>query len=162
MTTNKITIMRKLEAVEQSIREAYREIDKYVMTFVPVQIKKRTRLGYGVKAENEKQERLAGLSPNYVKRRKNLDLNSETRPGKSNLTRTGQMLDGIEAQRLGEGEYRFFINGNRNDSDLSNDEVATFVEKAGRPFFHLSKTERANIFRSARKIIQNALKRLRG
>lgn len=56
-------------------------------------IRKRVRSGYGVQGDFKPKQKLDALSPRYIDARKRFKgLDSTTRPGKSNLTLTGQML----------------------------------------------------------------------
>jgi hypothetical protein len=59
-------------------------------------VRKRTRLGYGVTKQFGERGKLAPLSPNYVEQRRMFNqLAAYTTPKKSNLTRTGQMLESL-------------------------------------------------------------------
>jgi len=141
-------------------------------------VKNRTRLGFGVPKEGAPREALDPLSDSYKKQRageiafaKNKQgmtysyiptnpktLSSETTPAKSNLTNTGQMLNNIKLKSVSTGRATIHITGKRDDSDLTNDQVAGFVSEK-RPFFQLSKTELKQIallFQSVlRKIISS-------
>lgn len=108
-------------------------------------VKLRTRLGSGVGSEGEEKGALAPLKHSTIKQRQALQsknrLSNLTTPGKSNLTRTGQLLDSVEAHDPESGSVMVGPRGDRSDSKLSNDEVGAFVTTAGRPFNNLSKTE---------------------
>lgn len=141
-------------------------------------VKNRTRLGYGVPKEGAPRELLAALEPSYVAQRKGEVaffktkdgelraykpksppvLSSATTPAKSNLTKTGQMLNNIGIEDVSTGRVSLEIKGDRTDSDLTNAEVAGFVSEK-RPFFNLSNTELKQIallFESVlRKIISS-------
>jgi hypothetical protein len=129
----------------------------YLLTQIPEQIRKRTRLGKGVddKGGNIKLNPLTEL---YVERRKKLPLSGQTTPKKSNLTATGQMLESIKGTRQGL-KFIFSFIGNRKDGKTNN-EVASYAPKLGRPFFNLSNTEKNGISRGIRKLINDALKKL--
>ncbi len=83
-----------------------------------------------------------------------------TTPRKSNLTMTGQMLDAIEYIIRPMKIILLIGNTKRNDSDLTNKEVAIYATKQGRPFFNFSKSEIRQMTREASKIIKAKLKSL--
>lgn len=85
-------------------------------------------------------------------------LDSNTRPKKSNLTATGQMLRAIFGTRQGT-RFIFSFKGSREDGK-TNDEVASYAPKLGRPFFNLSNTERVGVQRKLAQLIRNALKKI--
>jgi hypothetical protein len=68
------------------------------------------------------------------------------------------MLDSIKGTRQGL-KFIFSFIGNRKDGK-TNDEVASYAPKLGRPFFNLSNTEKNGISRGIRKLINDALKKL--
>lgn len=104
------------------------------------EIKKRTRLGYGVSKNNGSKERLESLSEQYKRARSRMDLSGETSPNKSNLTQTGSMLDSLEPVRT--GEYSIQVTPTGNDSNgISNADKASWLTEQGRPFMFLSKPE---------------------
>ncbi len=104
-------------------------------------IRKRTRLGYGVRSYGGSKERLKPLSDKYKTRRKDMDLSQNTTPAKSNLTKTGQLLDSIATQTVRKGQVRVGPGGRRTGESLTNEEVGEFVAEAGRPFNTLTDIE---------------------
>jgi hypothetical protein len=120
------------------------------------QIQKRTRLGKGVASENGTLSRLKKLKPDYIKQRKKGKLSSKTTPARSNLTRTGQLLKSIKggAKTFGKIIVEFF--GDRNDGK-TNDDIAGWQEKQGRPFFYMSKPERNKLTGELRKDIEQRI-----
>lgn len=97
-------------------------------------IKKRTRLGYGVSSQEGDKERLNPLSDSYKKQRKLHPKSSDTTPTKSNLTRTGDMLNSLTAE-VGQSSVKLTFKGKLNI------DKAGFVTEGGRPFMNLSKAE---------------------
>jgi hypothetical protein len=95
-------------------------------------IRNRTRECYGVKKNGGRRQGLANLSPSYIKfrRRNSSRLSAFTSPGKSNLTFTGEMLNGLISKRSGKSVTITF------DSSR-NRKVAGYVS-AKRPFLFLS------------------------
>lgn len=128
----------------------------FLLTEIPAQIEKRTRLGKGV-SEGGELEKLKPLSEKYVKFRKG-KVSGLTSPKKSNLTFTGQMLSAIKGVRNGT-LFTFFFTGKRDDGK-SNAEIAQYAREKGRPFFNLSNSERNGLQRKISKIIKESIKKL--
>lgn len=126
------------------------------------QIRKRTRLGFGVKERGGKQEKLAPLADSTKKGRqyakKKGELNSQTTPNRSNLTRTGELLDSIVGT-FKDGVIKIWFNEKRASGKISNPEVASVVSKA-RPFFELTKPELAMVEYEVRQAIEKELRQL--
>lgn len=102
-------------------------------------IKLRTRQGYGVNEKGGKREALRKLSDPYIERRKTLKkqgkLSQKTSPrgvrGRSNLTKTGKMLDSLSYKVDGDS-VEVFIKGSENqDKAKENAEM-------GRPFMNMT------------------------
>lgn len=119
-------------------------------------IRKRTRLGYGApkgEAGAVDRFRLAALSEGWIKFRKTTGaswLSEFTRARRSNLTFTGQMLDSLGVVRGQKGQVVIGPQGYRTDPfshGLSNEQVANFVAKKGRPFNDLTKPEMKQVVR---------------
>jgi hypothetical protein len=153
-----------VKRLEKSVKEAINRkalID--VGVFATDLIVKRTRLGYGVKKDYDSKEKLAKLSPNYVKQRKMFDgLHSLTRPNKSNLTRTGQMLDSI-ASKVKSNVIEITATGTRDDGKRNADIVRYNAEGGrGRPkriFMNISQLEFKQIVRFYRKTFGDLLRK---
>ena len=108
------------------------------------QIQVRTRSGFGVAGNGQRQRRLRPLSSRYIEQRRFARgvgiLAGSTTPARSNLTYTGNMLESIN--------YR--VNRRNIQFGFSNSEaerVAEEVQSRGRPFFNLSSTEIRNLTR---------------
>ena len=125
-------------------------------------IKRRTRLGYGVKdgRRSGKRERLKETKESYRKARardkKRGRLSSTTTVKKSNLTRTGQLLASIRGRSSGTAAI-IETKGGRDDG-RSNSEVAGYVAENGRPFFELTDKELKGLRNTIKK---DLIKRLR-
>lgn len=151
----RITRAKLARAIEQGQRKAARDL---ALT-LPDVIRERVRSGIGLTGT------FKALSESYVRLRRRLSrgLSKETNPETSNLTATGQMLNAIIGQATGT-VIRIFIRGNRKrelsgDSVKSNNEIRGYVEK-DRPFFGLTKNERALAEKNAAEIIAQEIKRV--
>lgn len=122
-------------------------------------IVKRTRLGFGVGGDGEERVNLKALSSSWIRQRKRLDeemsiLSQFTTTARSNLTFTGQMLDSMQVIRVAQGKIVIGPKGYRTDplsKGISNEQVANYVAKAGRPFNNLSRLEQAQLVRFYRR-----------
>lgn len=109
--------------------------------------------------------RFARINGILVPLRRNIKapkLSSDTTPTKSNLTATGQMLNAMVGEANGT-VIRITIKGDRTreltgEPKLSNNEVRKHVE-VERPFFGLTKKERAIIDKNAMEIIKQEIRR---
>lgn len=139
------------KAIETTVKR--QNFKKYIDKAAEL-IKKRTRLGYGVQGKDQPKTRLKELSEGYVKQRQKMrrdgELSANTSAKKSNLTKTGQMLDSITGVTDGDAEGHIEFKGSRTDSDLSNADLAEINEKT-RPFFTLSNLEIKQITDDLRK-----------
>jgi hypothetical protein len=121
-------------------------------------VRLRTRLGYGVAKQGAVKERLKSLSRPYVGQRAEFKgLSDLTSPGKSNLTRTGQMLDSLDVKSTGTGTVKYGPTGERDDG-LSNQEVAGYVSEK-RPFVNLSNVEEKRIQDSIGKDLREEMQK---
>lgn len=135
---------------------------------------KRTKSGLGTNGKLEK------LSPSYIEFRKRWKafLASDTTPGKSNLTATGQLLEALFYRVVGN---RFFIKVNSKQRDeglggeelvktqvskkkyemkskLTNEQVRKFVEDAGREFLQLNDKEKKDLEKFTADILRQSLR----
>lgn len=110
-------------------------------------IKLRTKLGSGVAAAGQEKRKLKPLADSTVEQRERLakkgKLSDMTTPRKSNLTRTGQLLDSMRAHDPDSGTVLVGPSGNRKNEKrgLTNELLGAFVTAAGRAFNNLSKIE---------------------
>jgi hypothetical protein len=146
----------------------------FLLKEIPDLIRVRTRLGKGVSNFGKPLSKLKALSDSYSLQRQGAKKGSAkfraktkdgvkivefpaktvkkladlTTPKKSNLTYTGQLLDSIQAKRLGT-VIEVSLKQQRNDG-LTNDKVAGYV-KGERPFLNLAKTEITNVQRKVKE-----------
>ena len=120
-------------------------------------IQRRTRKGYGVRADGGTLERLKPLSKEYVRARRSMRLSSFTSPGKSNLTRSSELLGAIGARRVRPGSWviNFLVT---RDSGLPNARLAQYVAAQGRPFMHLAREELDALAKSYRRSFDQVVK----
>lgn len=106
-------------------------------------IKKRTRLGYGVSSFGEEKYKLPPLEERTVERREDLKqkgrLSESTSPAKSNLTERGFLLDALIGRFNTKGKINFVFRENRGDGK-ANSKIASYVSKK-RPFLNISNLE---------------------
>lgn len=126
------------------------------------QIKKRTRLGYGLsngKNGEAKRKRLKRLSEPYKKQRGRMNLSGETSAKRSNLTQSGDMLDDIDYK------IKAKTNSGRkvklSFSDSFSKKKAEWNSK-DRKFFGLTKPEKklitAKLAEKLRKVLKKIIK----
>lgn len=120
----------------------------FLLQEIPRIIKVRTRLGKGLLGK------LKELTPKYVEiRKKDKSLYNETTPKRSNLTRTGEMLNSIIGSRSGSlFTFRF--------SNTDSDKKAYWADQTGRPFFDLTPSERNGLQRKISAIIRDTIRQL--
>jgi len=83
-----------------------RKVSLSIFTRLMLSIRKRTRLGFGADYWGGKRKKLKKLSPRYVKQRKRYGVNSsKASPSRSNLTRTGKMLDAFRVYFIASGKF---------------------------------------------------------
>jgi hypothetical protein len=146
-------------------------------------IKLRTRLGSGVATNGADKQKLKPLAKSTIEVRKGnlafyrnakgqsipftpddngakVKLSDQTSPSKSNLTRTGQLLDSEGVTKVGYGTVAIGPHGPRHDSKLSNEQVAEHVTRGGRPFNNLSKVEVKRLQDGIKKQLRDLLKRV--
>lgn len=119
-------------------------------------IKDRTRDGFGVTA-NRKKKLKALKRSTKIARARFKGLSSETAPGISNLTRSGQLLDAIEGVGLN-GASKVQIKTGRNDGS-KNDDIIKGQEKQGRAFLELSGGEKQEIAREAKALMLKEIRK---
>lgn len=162
-----------IRRIESALKGANRtkQIDDIGKQLVD-RIKLRTRLGKGLSKPGQiggSPQPLAPLSKNYVKQRQSANLSGLTKPGKSNLTRTGALLDAITHEAK-DGEIRIFLDGDhysglsaeRLAEVLSEDDAKRASLKAAGQLPSATKKQRqkkSKILKSFRKILK-ALKGL--
>lgn len=146
--------------------------------FAADRIVKRTRLGKGVESRGGDPQSLKPLSASYKEQRKGKlaffttasgvkvpfkpdrteRLDGTTSAGKSNLTRTGQLLRSIKVIAVKAGSVVIGPTGGRVGSFLNNKDVARYVQEE-RPFLNLSKPEVNALAKFFREKLSEALKK---
>jgi hypothetical protein len=163
---------KQLEDIIGKLKRTLKEaISKTAMqevgNFTASLIVKRTRLGYGVTNFTEGKKLLAPLKASTVKRRSMFaGLDGTTRPGKSNLTMTGQMLRSMRARVEGTGAVVIEPTGERSGNAKNkptNYQVAQFAHDGApgrrpRIFNRISKAEFNQVKRFYRKTFGDLLR----
>lgn len=147
MSKNRIdkVILRHAEKVRS------KEIMQEVADLMKEMVVKRTRLGSGSDGPGGNKTKLNPLSPAYIAQRKRMkeELSPLTTPSRSNLTRTGHMLDSVVTE-VDEGVASLTF------SDEHAGDKAKWVSK-DRPFFYLTKTELDRVLRFLRNKIREII-----
>lgn len=153
-------IGRLKRTVKEAIsRTAMQEVGNFTASLIV----KRTRLGYGVTNFTEGKKLLAPLKASTVKRRSMFaGLDGTTKPKKSNLTMTGQMLRSMRARVESAGVVVIEPTGTRSDGK-TNFQVAQYAHDGGpsrrpRIFNRISKAEFNQVKRFYRKTFSDLLR----
>jgi len=149
-------LSKLIEKLGGDIKETLR--DKRVLNEIGEEavddIVKRTRLGYGVEKNGDKKGKLKPLSESYKEQRKEERkegrLSTATSPSKSNLTRTGAMLDDLYHEVEEDGVTIRF-------KSKFSDVKAAKVSRS-RPFLNLSDLQVKRITRKVGDLIKSILK----
>lgn len=160
--------LAKMRALQESVKELKKP--ENMMKFggqIKEMVRIRTRVGFGVDVTGGSKHPMKPLSPGYIEQRQKMQsgaasrsnskslkghakrdavhaaggLYPETTPSKSNLTRTGQMLNSVDVKSVGTGRVTVGPTGSRSDSEHSNAQIAEFQEAKGRSFNKLSDIE---------------------
>jgi hypothetical protein len=145
-------LSKKIQAAIQIQKSLMDDIGKLVTK----NVKTRTRRGFGVTKEGGSSTKLVALSDPYKKRRKQLKaqgkLSPETTPAKSNLTRTGAMVDSLE-YTIDKETVTISVTGAHNKTK------AKEQGKRGRVFMNLNKREIKDIADVIKKAIGDNIKK---
>lgn len=137
---------QNLKNIENFVKKMNEDIAKLttkehlqsVGEFIANNIKKRTRLGYGVNDNLQEKVKLKKLSPEYIEFRKKFDqLHSFVTPRESKLTLTGSMLDNLKVKSIQGNKIKIGPVG-YDDFGVSNSNKAYYQEVQGRIFLRLS------------------------
>ena len=169
--------MGDIEAIvtKQLKKAVTASLDKQLAQDTANIVKKRTQLGFGVDS-NGRQFKLPALSESYRAQRKGdiafftdsrgnvipyepatpPRLSKKTTPAKSNLTKTGEMLESLTGE-VKDNKIFIDVKGLRKDgSGMTNKEVSDFVEAQGRTFLDLTSAERKQLIREIKnRILRN-------
>lgn len=159
MPSSSQQIKKVFQNIEKAINDAVkakelRPLAEYAIDLIV----KRTRLGYGVNRQFGSKVKLKKLSERYIEQRERSRLSGLTRPGTSNLTFTGQLLDSLRIISQSGSSIKIGPQGRRKDG-LGNDEVAAYQEEQGRIFNRVSKLEYQQLLRFYRRTFGDLLKR---
>jgi phage gpG-like protein len=140
-----VSVRRQFGDIEKRIKKEIgdglsQRAMRRIGTVMLVLITRRTREGYGAVRTGAGRKPLKELSGEYIKRRKRARLDPTTRPSKSNLTFTGQMLRSMSI--LGTTNTAVLVGPKRSrrKGGLTNFQVAELVSKE-RPFLFLTDKE---------------------
>lgn len=139
-------ILKALSLKVKNITKDEAKSFDFLLDEIPMRIIRRTLLG-----KDLNNSPLKKLSPNYIKARKKMDLGSDAKPVKSNLTLTGEMLSSIEGKRSGSLFTFFFSNSFSNDK-------ARWAKEGGRPFFGLSESDKKGLTTKISSILRQILR----
>lgn len=123
------------------------------------QVVKRTRKGLGANRTNAQEKPLKPLSPNYIAKRRKSKLDKTTKPSKSNLTFTGQLLRSMRVKEVTNRGVRWGANRRRRKGGLTNERLADIVSEQ-RPFNNLSKQDIDKLAKYLDKNLARLLKKL--
>jgi len=140
-------ILRELSKKVKDVTKTEAKSFDFLLDEIPMRIIRRTLLGKDISNSPLKK-----LSPNYIKARKKMDLGSDAKPTKSNLTLTGEMLSSIEGKRSGT-LFTFSFGSNT----FANDK-ARWAKEGGRPFFGLSETDKKGLTTKISSIFRQILR----
>lgn len=126
-------IKKRLEAAMKELTSS--QFKKEVGERVKDGIVDRTRQGKAAQSEGARPKKLEPLTEGYKKYRKSLRkrgiLSSKTQPARSNLTKTGEMLDSVQSKVSGE-KITIQVTGDENIRKANEN------AKMGRPFMNIS------------------------
>lgn len=140
-------ILKALSLKVKNITKDEAKSFDFLLDEIPMRIIRRTLLG-----KDLNNSPLKKLSPNYIKARKKMDLGSDAKPAKSNLTLTGEMLSSIVGVRNG-NIFTFSFGSNT----FANDK-ARWAKEGGRPFFGLSETDKKGLTTKISSILRQILR----
>jgi uncharacterized spore protein YtfJ len=119
-------------------------------------IKTRTRLGKGVEAKGATASPLKKLSPGYQERRTRLkeagELSTKTTPKKSNLTKTGRMIDSVKYQVTSDNKVEIFVSSDQERKVKANADL-------GRKFLNFSDLDQKRISDLIKQRIREVLRK---
>jgi hypothetical protein len=162
MSDNPVKTMKTLTiALEKALEDTLTKTNmkRYAKSLAD-DIKKRTRLGRGVLKNFGKTHKLKPLTSNeYIEQRyddKEAGILSQyTSPERSNLTRTGQLLDAIQSEVINNHKFEISVKDNRRGRDeVKNSDIVEGQEGQGRSFLYASDLEFKRVRDQFRKDLQ--------
>jgi hypothetical protein len=165
---SKIDLSKITEAIKESVFG--RQQMKEFMQGLANDIKKRTRMGYGVGRDLGPKGKFLPLSKKYKKYRKEkASLSEFTKPTRSNLTLSGQLLDSLIADSSGTLKGEITIKDTRKPikgqkKTPTNNQLAEWHEEGAgklpkRPFMHVSIAEYDRLVQAMQKKLNAQLKK---
>ena len=165
-----------IDNVEKSVKDAFEKViaSKQLLNevgeIVITDIKEQTRVR-GKSIPNKLAD-LKLLKEAWIKRRTKLassnNVDRDFEDGRSNLTFTGQLLNSLSSLIPGPGKLRIYLkgihkayrnqDGEKISRDLSNEKLAEYVEKQGRPFLGVRRVITNRINRLVRTYVRRALR----
>lgn len=141
---------KQLERVLKDITD--KQILKQLGEFIVEMLVDRVRgQGQGVKQEDGNRTDLSPLSPGYIRQRaRDRSLHPETSPERSNLTRTGEMLDSLR-YRIKDGRVEIYVAGGNK---VVNKAIYT---NESRPWVNLGRAEKTLILKMVEELISKKL-----
>jgi len=128
-------------------------------------IYERTKSGKGVSSDSSPKaslKKLDALSPKYIQQRKRGGFIPGDRfsPSKSNLTKTGALLESMR-YKVTKGVIKLFIGSDstRHEKGITNKEVAEHVSENGRPFLNLAIEEQQKLNTMIEKEVREIIRR---
>lgn len=158
---NQFTDALGIAIKEVSSQRAMKEYGKMAVKL----IRARTRRGFGVIKTGANATRLARLAESTVEKRKRFPgLSSQTTPGKSNLTFTGQLLDSLRVKSVTNQTVIIGADRRRRKGGLTNEELSGIQQTRGRNrparvFLNLSTNELKALTREFSFSFSKALKK---
>lgn len=177
--------LAKMQAMKDAAKEVMQPVNMAKFgEQIRSMIKIRTRVGFSVDQTGSPKHPMKPLRPSTITQRNAMQsgasasgkhngltghakrdalhsaggLYPETTPSKSNLTRTGQLLDSEAVKSVGVGRVTVGPTGNRSDSKHSNAEIAEFQEAQGRSYNKLSDIELKRLNDSVRSMIRSIMR----
>lgn len=151
-----MSTIRELNEFAEAMRHMPQIIDRAaddVGSYLVETIRNRVRLGYGVERDGAKKQKFKGLAPLTILYRQimedNGDLYPGSRPSRSHLTATGQMMDSLSYKRETGRIFLYFTNPEAESKAFYNNEGGRVI----RPFFYLTDLE----IKATERTLQKAL-----
>lgn len=150
------------KAFEQAIKKVFSaQSQQAIANEMADSVRIRAQLGGSVENTGSKKKAFKALSDSYKQQRKKFSgLSDKTTPNKSNITRTGQMIESIRGKGKANG-FLLELAGSRDDG-LTNEKVAGFVEEQGRPFMNLSDIELKKLARLLEENLADEINKILG
>jgi hypothetical protein len=163
-----IKVTKKLAEIARDGINIPREETKIIANEMARKIRVRTRLGRGIdegklKVFNTKTGRNKTVKTStYIEQRRRWKergmLSDFTEPEKSNLTRTGQLLESLYGKSDRMNEFTIAVKEKRIASDVTNSDIIRYQDTQGRKFFGFSKPEIAFIQQQVLKYFKRVFK----